>query len=80
LQGKVIFSCGHEDKYRPTSGWRVMTKDYDTFDDGSFGKCITYSNLCLDCYIKCIGTYPEQVIFDSWEEDEWLNSEELLVG
>jgi len=72
LQGKVYLSCGHEDTYRPISGWPLTVKDYDTFSDGSYGKCITNSNVCLDCYIKYIGTYPENVILEPWEEQDYL--------
>lgn len=76
--GKIFFSCGHEDKYRPIAGWPLTTKDYDTFDDGGLRKCITYSNVCLDCYIKFIGTYPKCVIFNEEEQNEWFNSEDDL--
>lgn len=75
--GKVIFSCGHEDKYRPIAGWPLTTKDYDTFE-GDLEKSITYRHVCLDCYLKYIGTYPECVVFDEAEENEWFSSEDDL--
>jgi hypothetical protein len=71
--GKIFLSCGHEDFYRPISGWPLKIKDYDTFDDGQYGKCITYHTLCKDCYVDYIEKFPETVIFDPWEEEEWFN-------
>ena len=67
--GKIILSCGHEDKWRPVSGWPIYHKDFTT--QGS--DCINFSTFCLDCYIEFILDGPDKV-FMSWDEaEEWLS-------
>ena len=70
--GKVFFSCGHEDKIRPVSGWPLVTYGYDTFSDGSYDKVINHRTVCHSCYLHAVQDYPEFIIFDDWEEDEWF--------
>lgn len=67
--GKIFLSCGHEDKWRPVSGWPLYYKDFSERGND----CIGYSTYCLECYLEYLGAYPEQV-FMSWDEaEEWLN-------
>lgn len=70
--GKIYHSCGHEDFHRPVSGWPLVTKDYDTLSDGTYGKVITNSTVCIYCYLGYVKKYPETVVFDDWEKEEWF--------
>lgn len=73
MTGKIILTCGHEDKVRP-NGFPLTTKDYDMYEDGGYGKVITYSHVCLKCYIEHLELYPWSVIFDPWEKEEWFKN------
>lgn len=70
----VFHSCGHEDRYRPVSGWPLAVKAETCTVDG-FTKCVEYSTVCRDCYIKWVTKYPEDIIFDPWEVDEYFEED-----
>lgn len=68
----VYHSCGHTDEYRPVSGWPLATKGETCSEDG-YTKCIEYGTVCRDCYIMWITKYPNSIIFDDWEKDEYFD-------
>lgn len=70
MAGTIVLSCGHTDQVRPF-GWPITLKD----DDG-FGRAVSYSNFCLDCYKKALEEYPEDIFINEWEIDEYLSSPE----
>lgn len=67
----VFLSCGHQDKLRPVRGWPLTLKSEGCDYDG-FHKQVEYSTVCLECYINTLKEIPELIMFDSWEEDEYL--------
>lgn len=72
MQGKVYLTCGHTDSIRPISGWPLKVKGETCDAVEGFVRCIEYHHYCLKCYIDALTRYPEDIIFDPWEEDEYF--------
>jgi len=71
--GKIFHSCGHEDKYRPISGWPIILKGESCCAIEGFVKSVEHMSLCHPCYLQYVKDYPEDIIFSYREEEEYLN-------
>lgn len=75
--GKVFHSCGHEDRYKPISGWPISMKEIVTDYYTGETRGVSHLTLCHDCYIKYIKNYPEEVLMTPLEEWEYLSNNEV---
>jgi hypothetical protein len=72
--GRVIMSCGHQCYVRPVFGFPVILKS-EGIDIEAKGVCreVIYSTYCWECYKTLVCDYPEDMLFDEHEVEEYLN-------
>ena len=80
MQGKIYQSCGHEDYIRPVAGWPLKVKGEDCDAVDGLFPCIHYYHYCLKCYIEALEQYPELIIFNEWEQQEYFDEWDNLNG
>ena len=69
----VFHSCGHEDKYRPISGWPITLKGETCDSVDGYVKCVEYMTVCHTCYLKYVTYYPDDILFNDWEHEQYFN-------
>lgn len=70
--GKVFHSCGHEDAYRPVSGWPLRVKTESICMEQGVVPAVEHSTVCRACYLDWVKYRPDQMIFEGWEEGEYF--------
>lgn len=72
----VYMSCGHTDEYRPVSGWPIRFRSEEPDYFSGLVPAVTYAIFCRDCYLQWVKDYPEEIIFEDYEEAEYLEGED----
>lgn len=67
----VYFSCGHQDQFRPYSGWSFYHKS--STDDNR--PAIGFSCYCLNCYVRFITSFPNDIFFSWGEAEAWMDEQ-----
>ena len=68
----MYLNCGHIDPIRPF-GWPLIVKEYGCDAVDGYHKQAAYYSYCRDCYVKALLDYPELIIINEWEVDEYLH-------
>lgn len=75
--GKVFHSCGHEDTYRPVSGWPISLKEMAVDHFSGESRAVSHLTLCHSCYVEYITKYHDLVLLSPYEEWAYLSNNEL---
>lgn len=71
----IILDCGHECKIRPFGfPFMLKTEECDAVD--GFVKAVSYHSWCRDCFVDALMRYPDQMMFEEYEADEYFKEQE----